>query len=542
MSDSDSAGRDRRLGLVVLALALLPALAAIWCVRGFLTQDGPAHLYSAQVLLDSLRPDSPYQAVYEVRWQPLPNWAGHLALMGLLAVLPAWVAEKVLISATFVLPAIGTFWLRGRVAGWKGAPTAALLCALLSLNYLWLLGFYSFLLGAALFPITLGVWWSGRDRPTAPRAAALMALIAAGYFCHLVSLGLTAVSLVVLALVTPGPDRVRRLRFTLIVLAPLLPLGLVYKGIMSQGGAIEPIWEHLSHPYSLKSWVSQVGWVDPLTLCAKKSIPLLDRSHPAFAALTPVFWLLIALNALFVARCLDPHRGQGDNPGRGTRTGWTVLALLFLVGGLVCPDSLGLSHGFYLAQRVVLLGLIALVPALNLGTTGWPRRLATAALGLAVAVQSAYVWDYAIRSDRLAREFQRAYSLVGHGRRLAVLYLDLKQPFRANPMLHADGLLGLGNDNIVWNDYETAFYYFPVQVRPDVPHPSPLELEQVSIRDDSSEAAGRADAWRDFLERERSRIDALVVWGRDPGGLDPISERWFPRVEQQGRVRVLYPR
>ena len=39
-----------------------------------------------------------------------------------------------------------------------------LLAALLSANFLWLMGFTSFLLGSCLFPITLGIWWTGRDR------------------------------------------------------------------------------------------------------------------------------------------------------------------------------------------------------------------------------------------------------------------------------------------------------------------------------------------------------------------------------------------
>ena len=45
-----------------------------------------------------------------------------------------------------------------------GSAVAALWAALVGLNVTWLFGFYSFLLGACLFPITLGVWWGGRDR------------------------------------------------------------------------------------------------------------------------------------------------------------------------------------------------------------------------------------------------------------------------------------------------------------------------------------------------------------------------------------------
>src|SRR5688500_216456 len=91
------------LAWVVLALALAPALLAVWLVPGFVTQDGPAHLYNAHILVESLRADTPLERAYEVRWRPLPNWGGHLALAGLLAAgVPPWTADRLLTSATLV--------------------------------------------------------------------------------------------------------------------------------------------------------------------------------------------------------------------------------------------------------------------------------------------------------------------------------------------------------------------------------------------------------------------------------------------------------
>src|SRR5204862_3079364 len=106
--------------------------------------------------------------------------------------------------------AVSIVWLRWRVVGWRGMPGAALMAVALAINLPWLLGFGSFLLGACLFPITLGLWWQGRDQLGPGRALALGALMMLGYFCHLVSLGLTVVGLVVLAAVTPGERRAAR--------------------------------------------------------------------------------------------------------------------------------------------------------------------------------------------------------------------------------------------------------------------------------------------------------------------------------------------
>ena len=192
-------------------MALAPALAAVWTVPWFVTQDGPAHVYNAQILAWSFDPQSPFRSAYTIQWKPIPNWVGQLVLAGLVAALPAWVADRIMISLTLVGFASALLWLRWRVAGGRGLAGPALLAALLAMNFAWLFGFTSFMLGSCLFPITLGVWWSGRDRLRQPHGR-YSALLVLGYFCHLVSVGLTAVGLVVLSVASPlksgsgGPD------------------------------------------------------------------------------------------------------------------------------------------------------------------------------------------------------------------------------------------------------------------------------------------------------------------------------------------------
>src|SRR5947209_4400205 len=151
-------------GLIALALASGPALAAIAWVPEFVTQDGPAHLYNARILNASLGPDSPFARDFEVAWQPLPNWSGHLSTMAMVAMLPPGPAGRSMAAITMVLLASGVVWLRWAVAGGRGLAPASILAVLLALNVTWLLGFTSFLLGAALMPATLGLWWGGRDR------------------------------------------------------------------------------------------------------------------------------------------------------------------------------------------------------------------------------------------------------------------------------------------------------------------------------------------------------------------------------------------
>jgi hypothetical protein len=90
--DESEPARGRRWGLIIFVLALLPALGAIWGVGWFVTQDGSAHLYNAQIIASSLTPSSPYRSYFDVRWDPVPNWGGHLVTAVLVSLLPVWAA------------------------------------------------------------------------------------------------------------------------------------------------------------------------------------------------------------------------------------------------------------------------------------------------------------------------------------------------------------------------------------------------------------------------------------------------------------------
>jgi hypothetical protein len=538
---SDSAGP---LAWGVLALALLPAILAVAGVRHFATQDGPAHLYNAHVLQQALvlGADSPFASIYEVRWRPLPNWGGHAVLLGLLAAgVPPFVADKLLTGLTLVAVAAGVLWLRGRVAGTGGGVAAALWAALVGMNAAWLFGFAAFLLGVALLAVTLGVWWNGRHDLRPRRIAALAALLVLGYFAHLVSLGLTAVGLVVLCAVEPGPGALRRALGTLAAMLPLAPLGLLYRRLMRDGGGITPLWMHLRDLGSLAHWKAQLGWVDPISLASKTAAPFVERSHPALASLAPALWAALALGLLVGPSAWRVARSPFAAWRASPRRGWVVLAGLFALGGLLGPDTLGPRHGNYLAMRVLLVGLVAIAPALPLAGA-WGRRagrLGVGALGVAVAIQGAFVADYARRSDRLVGAMRAVAPEVGRGQRVGTLLLDLRQRFRANPLLHADNTLGVGTGNILWSNYETAHYYFPVGVRPGVSHPPAEDFERVSILDAPQARSERAALWAGLLARHAPEIDVLLVGGDDPEGLDPITDQYFEPVARRGAFRVL---
>ncbi len=514
-----------------LALALLPPLVAIWSFPWFVTQDGPAHVYNAVILRTSLNgATSPYQEAYDVHWEPLPNWAGHLALMALLSVLDPRDADRAMMTLTLIGLAASTLWLRLRVRGPDEPALGAFWSSLVAMNLTWLLGFYSFLLGSCLFALTLGLWWDRRDRLNAASALGLSGLLALGYSCHPISLGLTVIALGVLSLATPGPRPLARIGWTVASGLVLVPLGLVYLHFMKAGGAIEPVWETLKTPFSLANWAKQISWVDPITVATKSAFPLIPARSKLFGLMAPAALAALGLLAIYASRVFrgaEPR--SGGLSSANLKRGWVLLAAGLIVGGVISPDTLGPRHGFYLAQRVVLLGLVCLSPLLAIGNArrfGW---LGTALIGLAAAVQGGFLVDYGARSDRLAGGLMRAKPFVGQHARMATIVLDLKGPFRANPLLHVDTMLGVGTGNVVWDNYEAAWYYFPVRVREDRPHPPVLDFEEVSIRDSKQDANQRSQLWTQILTQHAEQIDVLVVWGRNPR-IDAITNRWFEPI------------
>ena len=524
-----SPGRLRGFrGLIAFGLALAPALLAIAVTPGFTTQDGPDHVYSARILNASLGRDSPFAATFQVVWQPLPNWAGHLLTMLAVAVASPELANRIVTALTLVGFAGAILWLRWVVVGERGVEVAAVIAALLGLNVTWLLGFTSFLLGASVAAITLAVWWTGRDDLRVGRIVGLAGLLVLGYLCHPISLGLTVGGLAILAVSTPGPRRGRRLVATVASGLPLVPLGLAYRTLTRSGGALEPIWGHWTSAW-LGGFVSQLGWVDPLSLAAKSANPFDYQAGVVVSSLlVPVAWVVVGLGVLV---------GATWGPRLAERRGWLILAVALLGAGLVAPDTLGVKHGHYMPQRIVLIGLVALVPWLDLRMDRWSTWLGGSMLGVALVTQWAFVWDYARVCQERVAPFLRVVDRFERGDRAGTLLNSIAGRFRANPLLHADGLIAAATDSVFWTNYETAQYYFPVKVRPEVDHPAATFFEAVALLDQPRDADRRARLWEDLLARHGSRMNKIVEWRTDPK-LDKMTRRDYRVTAEDGPIRI----
>ena len=160
----------------------------------------------------------------------------------------------------------------------------------------------------------------------------------------------------------------------------------------------------------------------------------------------------------------------------------------------------------------------------DLNLTSRSGKVASGCFVLAMVLQSAFVWDYAIESNRRAGAILSASPQVGRGVRVGTLLVDIRGRYRSNPLLHADCLLGVGTGNIIWSNYETRHYYFPVQVRPGLDEPPSSLFEQVAMFE-APNADERARVWAELLDQHGEAIDVVLSWGHD-SELEAINARW----------------
>jgi len=80
---------QRRFWIAVfIALYLLP----VWAFKFFPSQDGPSHLYNAQILRQYTNPNYIYSQFFDLHLALFPNWLANLLEWAFLYIAPALIA------------------------------------------------------------------------------------------------------------------------------------------------------------------------------------------------------------------------------------------------------------------------------------------------------------------------------------------------------------------------------------------------------------------------------------------------------------------
>jgi len=172
----------RRYEWCFFAAVILVHLFPLFSARYFVTVDGPAHLYNANLIKNIfLGHGDIIKQYFHLNPNPEPNWIGHLMQAILLVFVPAYLAEKILLIAYVVLLPV-SFRLVGSTVNHEGRWASYLIFPFIY-NLPLCFGFYNFSLGLPVFFFGIYVW--NTSAFTEKKAALFFMLVVIAYFSHL---------------------------------------------------------------------------------------------------------------------------------------------------------------------------------------------------------------------------------------------------------------------------------------------------------------------------------------------------------------------
>lgn len=544
-SAGERRGRRRSLKLVIAfaALALFTG-APVWSVQYFINQDGSGHINGAWVMTELLRGDPLFTEHFRFNFIFYPNSSGHWLLAAMLQVVSAFTATKAMMSLTYLGLVAAVVWLRRSTAGNCGLFSSMLIGGALAYNWLWLEGFYNFNIGfiAAIFAI--GSYYRWREEMNANRAAGLALFLFFVFFSHIVSFAILAGSIAVLCVLPAAVRNKRNIAWTAAAFIPVVPVAVLYKLSTGTSSGFTPVWRNLNDLHSAADWLTQFRGVDSFMIISRRTFPFVDAESPLFAVFTPLVWIVIALIVLMAATRLS-GKGIGDVAG-GRKLPFALLSAGSIIVSILSPDNFEFtsSTGGVLRERIFLCGLIFMVPLFNTaGASAVYRRAAHAALMLVIAFQTAALWEYALTSDRDAREYLSAGAHVPDGGSLAAVTLVPRgMRFSSSHIGSMDNYIGIGRNILVWDNYEFGHYLFPVVARESATQEFALEYTGSNSFEMNNPERNSEERYRKLaavFAANNARIDTLLVWGSDPR-IEAAFAPWFEPEPyfSNGRVRL----
>jgi branched-subunit amino acid transport protein len=438
--------RVRIAGAALLVASLVP----VWSVRFFPSQDGPSHLYNARLLTALLDPANVrLREYFEFNPGLHPNLLAHALLAALQAVVSALLAEKILLTLLVALLPLSLLRLLRAVE--RGRDVYALASLPFAYHHLLHRGFYSLSLGLSLCFFTLAFFWPRRMRPTWGGALGLNALLLLTYLAHFGPFAMALVGMAVACAFVPLAEgdgsRGERLRRAVRGGLPALPAGLL--GVAYLLGGSDGFTKYVSAE-KLRTIFFERMLLTSYTTWQEMLAP----------------WLLGCLAAALIFTALGRmRRPVGILP----RDAFLAFAALLVVLFFTLPRWL--NDGGFVNDRVFLLFfLLAWV-----GMAPPPRRLAIALGAVLLACAAAHLgrlsWEYArlqpeLRAVTAAVERIEPHSTVAY-RQLARRSAAFERyPRYVDPFAHVDAWYGMGEDVVLFDNYETRFDYFPLRATP----------------------------------------------------------------------------
>lgn len=416
------------------------------------------------MLLDHFKGDHNdfYSQFYTVNAQPNSNWTGHLLLVGLLAVFPSWLAEKVFLTGLVLLFAFGVRYAirafgRGKDS-WAAIPMLFLYSDPLHR------GFYNFVLSLAVFFWLFGFWERHKDRFTVKTILGMALLVFLQYFTHPITFMVSLLTIAAIGLGQGGMNALPKgfrersfwqkyLKQAAILVAACIPAGYFFLSAFGDSGN-----SHIERGF-FPYW----QWVD---FTQMNTLVFQGPQERAVAKI--VFWFLAALAALGIASSIYKK-------WRPQIWGWGLATAVLMILCIESPD--GFAGGSIIQMRMHLYPVFALaiwMAALNL-----PRKIVLGmgivflvfqAIFLGVRISTYRLVGDAVQEIRSTLPFIEAESVVLP---LSFTHQGLqpngeKLTRGLGLFIHATDYLGTEKPLVMLDNYEGAKGYFPINWKPEV--------------------------------------------------------------------------
>jgi hypothetical protein len=529
-----------RASALLFAVLIAAVALPIFSVGKFINLDGTAHLHSASIMLDLIRSGSSTGGPFVLNPVPVPNSAGHWLQVLLLTAFSAFATTKltlVLIYAAFVGSIVS---LRKAVSGTQGLNLAILFAGVIGLNWLWLVGTYSFLIGLSLMFGVFALFVTWNAELTWKRTVYLAGLLLVVYFSHLIAFALLIMSMAVYCVAVRGRGGVKTLVRMGIAAAPILLFVPGYVGLSKAGGEAGVTWRFAEKGFTFSALLEHVRSFDAFSLISRRAFPLVENMSDMNGIAAPVIWIASATGIAIVATVISIRQDLGIERNRTIAFG--LLFVLFAAVAVLAPDEIG-RHGGVLRPRFVLMALAVFIAIMNFGRARILGMVTQVILSLVFVYQAAALYDYGSHSEATANEFFAAARVLRPDDRIAsVVVLDPSPRSISHPEMQLSSLLGTVDGYFVWDNYELGYYQFPLIANDAATRDfiSKLNFGKVYHHDmDEHEMEEALSGMNEALSMGGDKIDAMLLWGHNER-VERLLFNWFDSspVYADDKIRV----
>jgi hypothetical protein len=499
---------DNRENLLLLAL-ILAHLIPLWVFKYFPSQDGPAHIENANIILDYFRPDGAIFREYYIFNKNLePTWPGHLVLASLMYIMPIFIAEKIFLSGYVILLPLSIRSALSAVRSGSGFLT--LLVFPFVYNYLLHMGFYSFSYSLPVFFFSMGYWMRYSEQLTLGKTIKLAFLSLLLYFGHIVSLVMAYVGIAILTLWFILFDLIQdncmrqfnfqmlwkpfRRRVLPLVLAFFPTIILVVIFLLHQGLESPEIGMRRSFHWLFRDLTQ----IESLVSFQKEESLYSIGLAVLFAA---VFLYLVATKI---------RRSRSDR-----WDGLLAVVVGYVLIYLFAPNAM--SGGLFITDRLNLYPFFALL--LWFGIHSYLRSvkggIILVALVITLASLGLHARKYSELNDYLG-EYLSGMHLIKPNTTLLPLVFDSRGhapdgtvlSLKVRPFLHTSGHIAAQRHVVEFTNYEAgAFNYFPTIYRSNL-----NPYVHIGIEGKLGLEPPRVD-FLTYARRTGGQVDYVLVWG-----------------------------